>query len=94
MRSNILPVASFFAALVSLASAAANPFKVPAGGYSFKTGVPAVVNWDPTTQGTITLRLQSGSVTGIGTGDIIACMQFGVSYFFMKRDELTVDFTL
>ena len=65
---------AFAAALAVLVAADyPNAFKVPAGGYNFKTGVPADLSWNPTTQGTVTLKLQWGSPTGMDTGMIIAC---------------------
>ncbi|KAE8372367.1 Ser-Thr-rich glycosyl-phosphatidyl-inositol-anchored membrane family-domain-containing protein [Aspergillus bertholletiae] len=61
-------------AMASLAAAAtgANPFNIPREGYSFEAGKPTTLSWDPTTSGTITLRLQWGAVMTSNTGTTIA----------------------
>ncbi|RAL01548.1 GPI anchored serine-threonine rich family protein [Aspergillus ibericus CBS 121593] len=59
-------------ALATLATAAQNPFNVPDGGYEFEAGSPTTLIWDPTTSGTVSLRLQWGAVFTTTTGDSIA----------------------
>ncbi|BCS03814.1 GPI anchored serine-threonine rich family protein [Aspergillus luchuensis] len=59
-------------AIASLAAASDNPFNVPEGGYTFTAGSPTTLTWDPTTNGTVTLRLQWGAVFTTTTGDLIA----------------------
>ncbi|KAJ5702877.1 hypothetical protein N7488_010425 [Penicillium malachiteum] len=67
--------AAVFAAVVFSALAAAddtaNPFDNPEGGYVFTAGSPTTLTWDPTTSGTIELRLQWDTVTTPETGDAI-----------------------
>ncbi|KAJ5628305.1 hypothetical protein N7490_010533 [Penicillium lividum] len=70
MRSSIIAAAAF-AALVS-ANSTANPFSNPTGGYVFTSGDATTLTWDPTTSGTVSLRLQWGSVTTAESGDAIA----------------------
>ncbi|KAK2740409.1 hypothetical protein FQN57_006149 [Myotisia sp. PD_48] len=59
----------FYLALSALAAFAAaqtsdNPFSVPADGYDFTANIPTTITWDPTTQGTITIKLQiPGQIT-------------------------------
>jgi hypothetical protein len=72
MRSFICLTVSALAA-VATASSTANPFKIPSGGYSFTVGEATTLNWDPTTSGTVSLRLQHGSVTTATDGTTIAC---------------------
>lgn len=72
MRSAIIAAAAF-SALVS-AGSEANAFNNPKGGYTFTAGDATTLSWDPTTSGTVSLRLQWGSVTTAESGDAIACM--------------------
>ena len=71
MRAVIYLTLSALAALVAASSP--NAFKVPNGGYSFKTGSPTTLNWDPTTEGPVTLKLFSGTVMKPEDGVTIAC---------------------
>ncbi|KAB8257514.1 Ser-Thr-rich glycosyl-phosphatidyl-inositol-anchored membrane family-domain-containing protein [Aspergillus pseudonomiae] len=61
-------------AMASLAAAAtgANPFNIPAEGYSFEAGEPTTLTWKPTTEGTVSLKLQWGAVMTANTGTTIA----------------------
>lgn len=61
-------------AIATLAAAAekANPFSIPNDGYTFKTGQPTTLKWNPTTSGTVTLRLQWGGVLTPNSGTPIA----------------------
>lgn len=64
-------------ALASLAFAQTtgpNPFQIPAKGYLLTAGQPTTFNWQPTTQGTITLLLKAGPNGNLATILTIACM--------------------
>jgi hypothetical protein len=50
-----------------------NPFKIPASGISAKAGTPLTLNWTPTTDGTVSLVLRSGSSNNLNQGTVIAC---------------------
>lgn len=69
MRSILYLAVSAFAAL---AAAADNPFNIPSHGYDFTAGSATTLSWKPTTSGTVTLKLQWGSVTPT-SGEVIAC---------------------
>ncbi|KAJ6013984.1 hypothetical protein N7540_008575 [Penicillium herquei] len=69
MRAAIFAAVAF-SALVA-ADDTANPFSNPEGGYVFTAGSPTTLTWDPTTSGTINLRLQWDSVTTPETGESI-----------------------
>lgn len=66
-----LIVALVGAPLLALAQNA-NPFKIPPG-FSATAGQPLDLQWNPTTQGTVTLVLRSGSSNDLAEGTIIAC---------------------
>lgn len=71
MRSTLYLVVS---ALATVAVAdQPNAFKVPNGGYQFKTGEPTTLKWEPSTDDTISLKLQSGEVSTPESGTTIAC---------------------
>ncbi|GKZ32769.1 hypothetical protein AbraIFM66950_002388 [Aspergillus brasiliensis] len=59
-------------AIATLAAASDNPFNIPEGGYTFTAGSPTTLTWDPTTNGTVTLRLQWGAVFTTSSGELIA----------------------
>lgn len=65
-------VTSLLAALVA-AKSTNNDFNNPAGGYTFTAGDSTTVTWDHKSGSTISLRLQSGSVTTATSGTAIAC---------------------
>jgi len=71
MRSN------FYLAISALATLAAadnpNAFNIPNGGYKFEVGEPTTLKWSPTTDGTVSLKLQSGEVSTPESGSTIAC---------------------
>ncbi|KAJ5728629.1 uncharacterized protein N7483_003137 [Penicillium malachiteum] len=69
MRAAIFAAVAF-SALVA-ADDTANPFDNPEGGYTFTAGSPTTLTWDPTTSGTIDLRLQWDTVTTPETGESI-----------------------
>ncbi|EGE86931.2 hypothetical protein BDDG_09882 [Blastomyces dermatitidis ATCC 18188] len=60
MRSIIYLAVTAFAAVVA-AQSNGNPFNVPSDGYQFVAGKPTTVTWEPTTPGTVSLRLQMGA---------------------------------
>ncbi|RHZ72609.1 hypothetical protein CDV55_105915 [Aspergillus turcosus] len=70
MRSIIFLAFSALAAVVA-AQTNANPFNIPASGYQFTAGEPTTLSWDPTTGGTVTLKLQWGSVFTPNSGSTI-----------------------
>ena len=66
---------SFIAALLSAVAYAqsdANPFKNPPGGRTAAAGQSLVLEWNPTTQGTVSLILRSGSSGNLAEGTPIA----------------------
>ncbi|KAB8067882.1 Ser-Thr-rich glycosyl-phosphatidyl-inositol-anchored membrane family-domain-containing protein [Aspergillus leporis] len=71
MRSIFYLTLSVIATLAAAATGA-NPFNIPSAGYSFETGSPTTLTWDPTTSGTVTLRLQWGAVMTTSSGTTIA----------------------
>ena len=71
MRSSISIV---LGSLLALAAAEnSNPFNIPNGGYTFKAGEPTTVKWNPTSDGTVSLKLQSGELLTPDGGTTIAC---------------------
>lgn len=71
MRSFIYIAVSAFAAFAA-AQTKDNAFNVPKGGYEFTAGEPTNLNWDPTTSGTITLKLQTSTDITPESGEVIA----------------------
>ncbi|KAJ5496951.1 hypothetical protein N7463_008938 [Penicillium fimorum] len=59
-------------AAVASANSKANPFNIPVEGYTFKTGEPTALKWEPTTEGTVSLILQWGAVMTGNSGTVIA----------------------
>lgn len=57
---------------VAAVAALENPFLVPPGGYHFNTREPTVLNWKPTTTGTVTLKLQMSSDITPQSGLVLA----------------------
>ncbi|EEP76658.1 predicted protein [Uncinocarpus reesii 1704] len=70
MRSAIVIALGAFAALVS--AARENPFNVPRGGYQFTANQPTTLTWQPTTDGTVTIKLQKGDEITPDSGIVIA----------------------
>jgi hypothetical protein len=60
-------------AIATLVAARENPFNIPSGGYEFAAGEPTTLSWDPTTEGTVSIRLQWGDVLTDSTGSTIVC---------------------
>jgi len=67
-------LALFVSALAALAAAqsAPNPITAPTGGMVVQAGEATTITWTPTTQGTVTLELRSGSANDLSTGTTIA----------------------
>ncbi|KAI7189217.1 hypothetical protein D0869_06831 [Hortaea werneckii] len=65
---------SFAITLLSapLLALAQNKFKIPEAGLSATGGQPVDLQWDPTTDGTVTLVLRSGSSNNLNEGTVIA----------------------
>ena len=76
MRSVVYLTLSGIAALAAAQTQGVNPFLNPPGGYKFNAGVPTDLKWNPTTSGTVTLRLQSGNHISPSTGQVIACKYY------------------
>ena len=49
-----------------------NPFNVPADGISATGGQPLKLEWNPTTDGTVSLILRSGNSADLTEGTVIA----------------------
>ncbi|KAL2869968.1 GPI anchored serine-threonine rich family protein [Aspergillus lucknowensis] len=65
----------FFLALSAVATLVAardNAFNIPREGYEFSAGKPTKLSWDPSTEGTVTLKLQWGGAFDSSTGTTIA----------------------
>ncbi|KAB8230185.1 GPI anchored serine-threonine rich family protein [Aspergillus alliaceus] len=70
MRSVFYLTLSAIATLAAAATSGANPFNIPSEGYSFEAGQPTTLSWDPTTSGTVSLKLQWGAVLTSNTDNI------------------------
>ncbi|EGD85696.1 hypothetical protein H112_06610 [Trichophyton rubrum D6] len=76
-------------AAVAAAGFMENPFLVPAGGYKFNTRAPTVLNWHPTTSGTVTLKLQvSSDITPERGRVLVAHMENTGIYTFLPPPDL------
>ncbi|CBF84879.1 hypothetical protein AN1449.2 [Aspergillus nidulans FGSC A4] len=64
----------FFAlsAVATLVAARENAFNIPKNGYSFTAGEATTLSWEPSTEGTVTLKLQHGEVLTSDSGTTIA----------------------
>lgn len=71
MRISILYIAG---SVVGLAAAQekANPFTLPPG-FMITAGQPITITWDPTTQGTVSIRLRAGASSNLEEGTVVAC---------------------
>ena len=54
------------------ATSTANPFKIPTSGIAGSAGQPLTLSWNPTTSGTVSLILRSGSSNNLNSGTPIA----------------------
>lgn len=85
------------APFLALAQSTANPFKIPAEGLSATGGQPLKLEWQPTTQGTITLILRSGNSADLTEGTVIASkIDNDGSYTWTPSNSLTrgTDYTV
>lgn len=71
MRSAYYLVLSAIAAVAVADNS--NAFNIPNGGYKFNAGEATTLKWKPTTDGTVSLKLQSGEVLTPDGGTDIAC---------------------
>ncbi|CEL08283.1 Ser-Thr-rich glycosyl-phosphatidyl-inositol-anchored membrane family-domain-containing protein [Aspergillus pseudodeflectus] len=76
-------------AVATLVAARENPFNIPSSGYEFTAGEPTTLSWDPTTEGTVTLRLQWGDAFTSSTGEtIVSGIPNSGSYTWSVPDEI------
>ncbi|GAB7342403.1 hypothetical protein MBLNU457_g0617t1 [Dothideomycetes sp. NU457] len=54
------------------ATSTANPFNIPSSGLAASAGSPLTLTWKPTTSGTVSLVLRSGSSNNLNAGTTIA----------------------
>ncbi|KAI7074088.1 hypothetical protein KC352_g42215, partial [Hortaea werneckii] len=83
---------SFAITLLSapLLALAQNAFKIPEAGLSATGGQPVDLQWDPTTDGTVTLVLRSGSSNNLNEGTVIASsIENSGSYTWTPSNDLT-----
>ena len=76
MRFSAVPFLALFAAYVHAQgfSNDQNPFSIPSEGFNATAGQKLSLNWSPTTSGTISLVLRSGSnINDLAKGVTIAC---------------------
>ncbi|KAK3059133.1 hypothetical protein LTR09_000699 [Extremus antarcticus] len=67
-----------------------NPFIIPEAGIAAKGGKPLTLQWKPTTQGTVTLVLRSGSSNNLNSGTVIASsISNSGSYTWTPSNQLT-----
>ncbi|KAI4288814.1 MAG: hypothetical protein L6R35_001926 [Caloplaca aegaea] len=68
-----LPLFYIATSLFALATAQqrANPFTLPPG-FMITAGEPTTISWDPTTQGTVSIRLRQGASSNLEEGIVIA----------------------
>ena len=78
MRSTLFAIAAFSTIILAQTSAGPNPFKVPQG-FSLTAGKPTTLQWDPTTGGTVTIRLREGANSNLTPGTIIGCKPNSIS---------------
>lgn len=77
------------APLLTLAQSA-NPFSIPEEGLSATAGEPLTLNWEPTTDSTVTLILRSGSSSHLEDGTVIASsIENSGSYTWTPPEETT-----
>ncbi|KAJ0421041.1 Ser-Thr-rich glycosyl-phosphatidyl-inositol-anchored membrane family-domain-containing protein [Aspergillus carlsbadensis] len=76
-------------AVATLVAARENPFNIPSSGYEFTAGEPTTLSWDPTTEGTVTLKLQWGDSFTSSTGEtIVSGIPNSGSYTWSVPDEI------
>ena len=72
MRYIVLAIAAFSTMILAQQAAGPNPFKVPQG-FALTAGKPTNIEWNPTTGGTVTLRLREGANSNLTPGTVIGC---------------------
>ncbi|KAI7639207.1 hypothetical protein KC319_g14517, partial [Hortaea werneckii] len=83
---------SFAITLLSapLLALAQNAFKIPDSGLSATGGQPLDLQWNPTTDGTVTLILRSGSSNNLNEGTVIAnSIENSGSYTWTPENSIT-----
>ncbi|KAL9012837.1 MAG: hypothetical protein Q9173_002429 [Seirophora scorigena] len=70
MRLQLLYIAASLFALAA-AQEKANPFTLPPG-FMITAGEPTTITWNPTTQGTVSIRLRQGASSNLEEGTVIA----------------------
>ncbi|KAI9367363.1 Ser-Thr-rich glycosyl-phosphatidyl-inositol-anchored membrane family-domain-containing protein [Aspergillus egyptiacus] len=85
-------------AIATLVAAQENPFNIPPSGYEFTAGEPTTLNWEPTTDGTVTLKLQWGQTFTQDSGTVLVSsipnsgsFTWSVPDDIADRDDYTVE---
>ncbi|KXS97515.1 hypothetical protein AC578_4598 [Pseudocercospora eumusae] len=71
-RSLLFALSAAITALAQNTGSSANPFKIPTTGLQATAGEPLTLSWEPTTSGTVSLILRSGSSNNLAAGTVIA----------------------
>ncbi|KAF7184990.1 putative cell wall protein [Pseudocercospora fuligena] len=71
-RSFLFALSAAITALAQDTGSGANPFKIPTTGLQATAGEPLTLSWEPTTSGTVSLILRSGSSNDLAEGTVIA----------------------
>ena len=87
MHISICAALAFLSAPFFAHAQEANPFKVPSQGLSATGGEPLKLEWTPTTQGTISLILRSGTSDNLNEGTIIVCEWHSVAVYLAIADD-------
>ncbi|MCJ1337592.1 hypothetical protein MMC09_002874 [Bachmanniomyces sp. S44760] len=72
MRFSFAIIAASLASIVTAQSSSSNPFNIPPGGYLLHAGQDQQFTWKPTTSGTVSLILRTGSNGDLDKGTTIA----------------------
>ncbi|KAL3465374.1 Ser-Thr-rich glycosyl-phosphatidyl-inositol-anchored membrane family-domain-containing protein [Aspergillus heterothallicus] len=76
-------------AVATLVAARENPFNIPSSGYEFTAGESTTLSWDPTTEGTVSLKLQWGDSFTSSTGEtIVSGIANSGSYTWSVPDDI------
>lgn len=67
-------LATFSLSAAQTSTSKDNAFITPASGAELTAGSATTITWNPTTSGTVSLRLQWGATTVATDGVAIACM--------------------
>ena len=87
MRVSLLYVASSFLALVA-AQERPNPFTLKPD-FMINAGEPTTITWEPTTDGTVSIRLRAGASSNLEEGTVIACERSPLPNSSMEPHALT-----